>query len=151
MRYYCRTCKKRVATHLMCKNGNKPPSRCKACQRTLSHKHYLEHKHHYNTWNKRNRRIRVVENRRLLYMYLLVHPCIDCGEADPIVLEFDHRRPKIKYGNVGSLVAGGYAYSVILKEIAKCDVRCANCHNKRTAKQFNTWRYKLKTSTIPIK
>ena len=28
-------------------------------------------------------------------------------------------------------------------EIEKCDVRCSNCHRKRTIFQLKSWRYKL--------
>ena len=65
------------------------------------------------------------------------NPCVDCNEADPIVLEFDHRDDVEKIAEVGKLVANGYKWETIKEEIDKCDVRCANCHRRRTAKQFN--------------
>jgi hypothetical protein len=63
--------------------------------------------------------------------YLLEHPCVDCGEADPVVLEFDHMRDKVKAVSV--LLSNGHEWKQILAEIEKCEVRCANCHRRRTA------------------
>lgn len=62
--------------------------------------------------------------------YLAAHPCVDCGEDDPIVLEFDHRGDKLF--NVGEAARLGYGVPRIMAEIAKCDVRCANCHRRKT-------------------
>jgi len=53
------------------------------------------------------------------------HPCVDCGERDPLVLEFDHLRDKC-FG-----IAQGFRdrnWQSILDEIAKCIVLCGNCH-----------------------
>jgi hypothetical protein len=60
---------------------------------------------------------------------LAEHPCVDCGETDPVVLEFDHVRGKKKFNISGN----AYAKSdqELEKEIAKCEVRCRNCHVKR--------------------
>ena len=55
-------------------------------------------------------------------------------------VQFDHVRGE-KSENVGNLVAGGYPWSRIEAEIAKCEVRCANCHWRRTAKQFNWYAF----------
>jgi hypothetical protein len=58
------------------------------------------------------------------------YPCADCGESDPLVLEFDHR------GNKSFNIAKGARdrnWQAVLDEIAKCDVVCANCHRRRTA------------------
>lgn len=71
--------------------------------------------------------------------YLQAHPCVDCGESDPIVLEFDHRIPEQKLDCISNLVSRGVAYATLDAEMDKCDVRCANCHKRRTARQFN-WR-----------
>ena len=66
--------------------------------------------------------------------YLLRHPCIDCGEVDLIVLEFDHRDPSTKRMAVSSLLRYS-SWTLIEAEIAKCDVRCANCHRRKTARE----------------
>jgi L-lysine 2,3-aminomutase len=86
------------------------------------------------------------ENRQLVLDYLREHPCIDCGEADPIVLQFDHRNPKDKKKAVANLVRY-YSTEVVGTEIAKCDVRCANCHIRRTGKQFGWWKNDKKYGT----
>ena len=75
----------------------------------------------------------LVEERTLyLVAFLREHPCVDCGEDDPVVLEFDHLRDK-KF----SISAGiqGRRWQDVLDEIAKCEVVCANCHRRRTAKR----------------
>jgi hypothetical protein len=97
--------------------------------------------------NKAVQRIRVkantvkhlARNRNLIWDYLLSHPCVDCEEDNPIVLQFDHRDPKQKLFAIGRSLSN-VGQKKLLAEIAKCDVRCANCHIKRTNKQFNFWR-----------
>jgi len=52
--------------------------------------------------------------------------CVDCGEKNPIVLDFDHLRDK-KY-NISRMIHDGFFWKAILKEISKCEVVCGNCH-----------------------
>jgi hypothetical protein len=64
--------------------------------------------------------------------FLKNHPCVDCGESDLIVLEFDHLTDKsfaVAYG------IRNCNWDSVLAEIAKCDVVCANCHGRRTAQR----------------
>lgn len=77
--------------------------------------------------------------RNLLWVldYFKSNPCVDCGQSNPLVLEFDHKSDK-KY-KVSVLIGTGQSLETLKKEIVKCDVRCANCHRIRTAHQFN-WR-----------
>jgi hypothetical protein len=71
--------------------------------------------------------------------YLTGHPCIDCGEADPFVLEFDHvKGPKRR--NICDIVSMGWSLATLEDEIAKCVVRCANCHRRKTAHQFKWFK-----------
>jgi hypothetical protein len=62
--------------------------------------------------------------------------CVDCGEKDPVVLEFDHLDPSTKIFEIGEATRMGWGLERILAEAKKCDVVCANCHRRRTAKQF---------------
>jgi hypothetical protein len=75
--------------------------------------------------------------REWLYNYLASHACVDCGENDPIVLQFDHIRDKTY--NISNM-SRSYGLESIKEEIDKCEVRCANCHLRRTAKQQNWYK-----------
>jgi hypothetical protein len=70
--------------------------------------------------------------------YLANCSCADCGENDPVVLEFDHLRDK--HANVASLAQAGASWATIEAEIAKCEVRCANCHRRLTAQRGGFYR-----------
>ena len=83
---------------------------------------------------RRNNAARVAANRARVDEYLLTHPCVDCGVTDLVVLEFDHVRG-VKVGDVSALVTSGYPWTKIEAEIAKCDVRCANCHRRVTVER----------------
>jgi hypothetical protein len=77
-----------------------------------------------------------LERRRLrakqhVLHYLQGHACTDCGESDPVVLEFDHVRGK--HANVGKLAQDGVKPARLDEEIALCDVVCVCCHRRRTA------------------
>jgi hypothetical protein len=47
-------------------------------------------------------------------------------------MEFDHRDPREKIDSVSKLVGHGAHKDKILREIAKCDLVCANCHRIRS-------------------
>jgi hypothetical protein len=77
---------------------------------------------------------------RAVYDYLAKHPCVDCGESDPVVLDFDHVRGQ-KFMNVKRMLSGTYSLKRIFEEIEKCDVRCANCHRRATAQRGGFFTY----------
>lgn len=111
-------------------------ARCRDCARAWYVANRVEH--------GRSTRRRSDEVRRayqqLIGAYLLEHPCVDCGETDVRCLEFDHEDPAGKSAAVHRLVGSGVAWQRILDEIAKCSVRCSNCHQRRTMLQQGSWR-----------
>lgn len=111
---------------------------CRKCHAAYRRVHYLRTKDVYVRREVARMRRYRLENRARILEYLTTHPCVDCGESDPVVLDFDHRDPATKRGDVARLAASK-AWPQIVAEIAKCDVRCANCHRRRTARQF-AWR-----------
>jgi hypothetical protein len=113
--------------------------RCRACSREWYERNKIAH---VQNVVRRNRGFRV-QLTALIGDYLLGHPCVDCGEADIRCLEFDHRDRSTKKDNVARMMASALPWHFILEEIAKCDVRCANCHRRRTTEQFNSWRHRF--------
>ena len=72
------------------------------------------------------------ERRAWLDEYKVKAGCADCGyRAHPRALDFDHIGTD-KAGDVGRMMHGRIAWPIILAEIAKCEVVCANCHRIRT-------------------
>ena len=63
--------------------------------------------------------------------------CRRCGESDPIVLDFHHIKPATKKAKVSRLVDCAFNKTIILLEIRKCVVLCANCHRKYHHKRKN--------------
>jgi hypothetical protein len=108
---------------------------CRGCHKAWNRAHYERNRATYIANAKRHGPVYHAANLRRLVEYLLLHPCVDCGEHDPIVLEFDHRDRSTKRTTVANLMRYS-AWPQIESEIAKCDVRCANCHRRRTARQM---------------
>src|SRR5580704_15556540 len=100
----------------------RPCSYCRKCQRAYCKAHYRRNRELHNTGRyqraKRERR----QKREYIWNFLDTHPCIDCGEADSVVLEFDHVTGK-KDRDVSVLVATNASQEQLEREVAKCVVR----------------------------
>jgi hypothetical protein len=97
----------------------------------------MPYKHKADEYAAQKRhRVRI---RTKLFELLSEKACVDCGENDPIVLEFDHVEPKTKVRGVARMLSGHWAWEKVLAEINKCEVRCANCHRRKTYNQYSFW------------
>jgi hypothetical protein len=113
--------------------------RCLECRRATVRAHYRANRDYYLA-KARRRQLQVVQGTRAwLLTYLREHPCVDCGISDVRVLEFDHRDGTTKVRAVALLAGQGFGLARVQAEIAKCDVRCANCHRIRTHAQRGWW------------
>ena|SRR5882757_4046674 len=60
--------------------------------------------------------------------------CVDCGyKAYAAALDFDHRPDEVKSFNISQ--SRWKSWPDLESEMAKCDVRCANCHRVMTARR----------------
>jgi len=104
--------------------------RCKDCHSKYRRQHYLDNKQKYITKAKvgKKRRRKIILG---FFRFIKTsNGCIDCGEKDPIILEFDHLRDKSF--NLGEALRDWTSVENINAEIEKCVVRCCNCHRKKT-------------------
>jgi hypothetical protein len=137
----CVTCHEAKAVSAFNKRTAAPDglqSRCRDCSRVWYVKNRVQHMANVKRHNEERRRVVKME----LTRYLESHPCVDCRETDIRCLEFDHVDPAQKAYNVSSMLRSQRPWKEILKEIEKCDVRCANCHRRRTARMFGSWRHR---------
>ncbi|HEY2714992.1 MAG TPA: hypothetical protein VGI73_02095 [Solirubrobacterales bacterium] len=105
---------------------------CRPCRADYKQEHYAANRQRYIDAAQARRRTVVAKRIGLLLDYFADHPCKDCGETDPLVLGFDHLRDK-EFSISKGLVDRNW--QSVLDEIAKCEVVCANCHRRRTAKR----------------
>lgn len=110
---------------------------CRTCQSAYGKQHYAANRERYLQLEAERKRARAETRMRFLLEYFEGHPCADCGEPDPLVLEFDHLKEKCF--NIGSALPDRNWQS-ILEEIDKCEVVCANCHRRRTWTRLGTVR-----------
>jgi hypothetical protein len=103
---------------------------CRPCRAAYKQDHYLANRSRYIANATRRKQAAITERTAYLIEFFRTRPCADCGQTDPLVLEFDHLGPK------NFNIAAGLRdrnWQAVLDEIAICDVVCANCHRRRTA------------------
>lgn len=115
-------------------------SYCWDCCRAYARSHYQRNKDAYLQKARRQHKRDRTMCQIAAYEYLATHPCIDCGETDLAVLDFDHRDRSTKTAAIAVLIRRGKV-APLLAEIAKCDVRCANDHRRKTAREFGYARW----------
>lgn len=143
----CTVCKEEKDYSHFSKNKKRKDgyqSECKICSNIRSRKRYGENKEVMIKQINEARDKRINEHRELFYQILCDSKCIDCGNDDPLVLEFDHINGDTKKHGLSKMVHDGYSWDNILKEIEKCEVRCANCHRIKTAKEQGWFKYIVK-------
>lgn len=110
-------------------------------QRLSVRKHYQSHKQYYIDKARRlDEKYRAIK-REFIVEYLKNHPCVDCGEADIVVLDFDHVKDKVL--DISHMMQQKWSLKKIQIEIIKCEVRCANCHRRKTAKDRGYYKYNV--------
>lgn len=105
---------------------------CRPCRAEYKQEHYAANRERYIESAMKRKKMLISERTEFLIAFLRQHPCVDCGEDDPVVLEFDHLRDKEFAISQG---LRDREWQSVLDEIAKCDVVCANCHRRRTARR----------------
>lgn len=122
------------------KTNGQRDSFCRPCRSAYGKEHYAANRQRYiNQAQVIKQRLRL-ERTQYLIDFFEQHSCTDCGESDPVVLEFDHLRDK--RFSIGSKLCTA-TWNDILAEIQKCEVVCANCHRRRTAQRMGSLRATL--------
>jgi hypothetical protein len=130
----CRELKPADAFHPRASGSRYLHSWCKACFSAYKAARHRQNHEREMKRIRRNHEKAVAENRARSREYLATHPCVDCGESDPVVLDYDHVRGE-KIADVSTLILRGVSWERVKVEIGKCDVRCANDHRRVTAER----------------
>lgn len=136
----CSGCKENFSLDYFCKKSRNKDGLshyCKMC-RARSAKNYYDNNEEMRKKLKERNDDHLKRNREFILEFLNSNPCVDCGENRPICLDFDHQ--KDKRGSVSKLMNTRVSIESLKKEIAKCEVRCANCHRIKTAKDFSWYK-----------
>lgn len=125
----CTTCNETKDLAEFSKKRNGHQSQCKSCRKLWFADHYSNNKEYYKERNK----VTQAKTRQWYRDFKATLSCQVCGENHPACLDFHHRDASEKDIAVGAAVT--YSRAKLLREIAKCDVLCANCHRKHHASE----------------
>lgn len=127
----------------ICKCGKlvtyKRSAKCKECHSQYNKKHYQNNKQKYLDKSRKNNARYLFAVREYILDHLNSHPCVDCGFSDIRALDFDHVRGE-KLFNIAEAGTKITNLRAVKAEIAKCEVRCKNCHSIVTNERGNLWR-----------
>ena len=107
-------------------------------RREAALKNYHKYKHELARKQRRylSTKARRIKVRKIMEKYKN-QPCLDCGNRfPPECMDFDHVMGE-KKTDVSRLINTGHAITTVLKEAAKCELICSNCHRTRTKKRRN--------------
>ena len=103
-------------------------------QKNFTRKWYLKNKERLILKAKKLNRIYITRNKDYVNEIKLRLGCKDCVyNKSPYALDFDHLSDKV--GNISRMLQQSISLKALDKEIAKCEVVCANCHRIRTQKR----------------
>ncbi len=149
----CRVCKEKKNLCFFSQNKRKNDNlndECKECQKAYFKEYYKNNK------EKHIKRVDKTEkySRYLLWKYKLEKGCCKCGyNKCPNALHFHHKDPSIKEYTISQNYH--LDWNILLKEIEKCEVICANCHaeehfNHEDIEKFN-FKPKKTSKRVKIK
>ena len=105
--------------------------------------YYIENKEMINKRNKAQHRRREEEGKTIGGWVKNKYegiPCLDCDQTYAFcAMDFDHRPEEDKSFGIGTknrVPTTPESLAEIEKEIAKCDLVCANCHRVRTVSRY---------------
>jgi hypothetical protein len=84
---------------------------------------------------------RAVQEQKIVN-YLKDNPCVKCGEANILKLDFDHIKQSEKEFEIMWAIMNTWGWDRIESEIKKCQILCANCHRVKTATEVKSWKLK---------
>src|SRR5689334_17536285 len=99
MMKYCYACKQDNPIDQFAVNRSRADGHdnmCRDCKKAYNASYYLATKERQNPKRAERRAQIKAETRKKVYQYLKEHPCVDCGETDIVVLDFDHQRDKVQ-------------------------------------------------------
>lgn len=129
----CNKCKKiKDITQFKFRADNKYDCYCKSCRSEYQKERYSKTR---ISQIEKNTLYRINSPKKTWFQELKSQlSCSKCGENHPACLEFHHKNPQEKEFTISSMI-GRKRKELILEEIKKCVVLCANCHRKE---HYNT-------------
>lgn len=115
---------------------------CKECNKKSSREYYAKNKEKHRKEIYKRREKYKESARKYIWSILTKSKCLDCNEDDPVVLEFDHIDASNKKHCISSMIQGRFSLNAIKEEINKCEIRCANCHRRKSAINGEYYRAK---------
>lgn len=128
----CCTCKEDKPLDQFAKKKHLVNNECKSCKNLYNKEWYKKNKQKHRDQVNVSRKLSSKQKREQINKIKSV-PCLDCGNTYPsYCMDFDHLENK-EFGIASKITS--YPIDRLLKEIAKCEIVCANCHRIRTYKR----------------
>ena len=132
---HCPKCDRNLPIGRFNRAGDGRQHWCRDCFRAYFRARGQKHRDQSRASRERRREIA----QEFLLRYLVAHACVDCGEDELMVLEFDHCRGE-KVEDISRLLSLGAGLDRLESEVRRCDVVCANCHRRRSAARAGHFR-----------